>query len=202
MLIIKTYKAMEKLLQTGKTKAIGVSNFSKAEMERLLSEASVIPAVHQMECHPWLQQHAFTDWHREKGIHVTHYSPFGNQNETYGIKGGFGKLIEEPVLVEVGKPYGKSAAQVALGKLERLQFSRAQNFRLTSILVAWGVTQGHSVLPKSKTPSRIKSNLEGDFKLSPQDMEKINGINRKMRFNDSSGEFGRDFFEDLEGKKL
>jgi len=177
--IVDTYKAMEKLLKTGKTKAIGVSNFSKAEMERLLDKTSVVPAVHQMECHPWLQQNAFTKWHVEKGIHVTHYSPFGNQNASYESKGGVGKLIEEPVLAEIGKPYDKSGAQVAL---------------------AWGVTQGHSVLPKSKTPARIKSNLEGDFKLSSQDMEKINGINRKIRFNDSSGEFGRDFFQDLEGK--
>jgi alcohol dehydrogenase (NADP+) len=62
------------------------------------------------------------------------------------------------------------------------------------------VSLGHSVLPKSKTPERIKSNLEGDFKLSPHDMEKISKLNKKIRFNDSSGEFGRDFFEDLEDK--
>ncbi|KAJ5698460.1 hypothetical protein N7462_000465 [Penicillium macrosclerotiorum] len=177
--IVDTYKAMEQLLNTGKAKAIGVSNFSKAEMERLVKEASVVPAVHQMECHPWLQQLEFTAWHREKGIHVTHYSPFGNQNAAYSEKGGIGKLLEEPVLAEIGDQYDKSAPQVAL---------------------AWGVTQGHSVLPKSKTPSRIKSNLEGDFKLSPKDMEMIQTINKKIRFNDSSGEFGRDFFNDLEGK--
>jgi alcohol dehydrogenase (NADP+) len=56
------------------------------------------------------------------------------------------------------------------------------------------------VLPKSKTPSRIKSNLEGDFKLSPDDMKKIEKLNKKLRFNDSSGEFGREFFNGLEGK--
>ncbi|KAJ5249071.1 aldehyde reductase [Penicillium chermesinum] len=177
--LVDTYKAMEKLLKTGKTKAIGVSNCSKAEVERILQNASVVPAVHQMECHPWLQQREFTEWHKAKGIHVTHYSPFGNQNSLYGSKGGTGKLIEDPTLEAIGKQYGKNSAQVAL---------------------AWGVTQGHSVLPKSKTPSRIKSNLEGDFKLSPSDMEKIYAINRKIRFNDSSGEFGRDFFEDLEDK--
>ncbi|OQD77774.1 hypothetical protein PENDEC_c002G02423 [Penicillium decumbens] len=163
--IVDTYKAMEKLLETGKTKAIGVSNFSKLEMERLVKEVSVIPAVHQMECHPYLQQEEFTAWHKAKGIHVTHYSPFGNQNTLYSDKPGIGKLIEDPVLVEIGKQYGKSAAQVAL---------------------AWGVTQGHSVLPKSKTPSRIKSNLEGDFRLSEKDTEKIRTINKKTRFNDSS----------------
>lgn len=71
---------------------------------------------------------------------------------------------------------------------------------LLTDFVAWGVTLGHSVLPKSKTRERIISNLEGDFKLSQLDMDKISKLNRKIRFNDSSGEFGRDFFEDLEDK--
>lgn len=177
---VDTYKALEKLLETGKVKAIGVSNFSKAEMERLLKETSVVPAVHQLESHPWLQQRDFADWHKSKGIHVTHYSPFGNQNELYSKEGTIGKLIDDPVLVEIGKKYNKSSAQVAL---------------------AWGVTEGHSVLPKSKTPSRIKANLEGDFKLDAEDVKKIRGIDRKLRFNDSSADFGRDMFTDLDGKK-
>lgn len=117
ILFLQTYRAMEKLLQTGKTKAIGVSNFSKTDLEQVLANTSVVPAVHQMECHPWLQQRQFSDWHIEKGIHITHYSPFGNQNATYDKKkGGVGKLIEEPVLAEVGEQYGKNAAQVALGE--------------------------------------------------------------------------------------
>lgn len=107
---------MEKALKTGKTKAIGVSNCSKAEVERILKAGSVVPAVHQMECHPWLQQRDYTEWHKSKGIHITHYSPFGNQNSFYGAKGGAAKLIEEPALAEIGEPYGKSAAQVALGE--------------------------------------------------------------------------------------
>ncbi|KAJ5482284.1 hypothetical protein N7475_001096 [Penicillium sp. IBT 31633x] len=107
---------MEKLLQGGKVKAIGVSNFDKSEMERLIKNASIVPAVHQMECHPWLQQHDFTEWHRENGIHVTQYSPFGNLNTFYGEKGGTAKLIDEPVLVEIGKQYEKTGAQVALGE--------------------------------------------------------------------------------------
>lgn len=108
---------MEKLLQTGKVKAIGVSNFSKAEIERLVSNCSVMPAVHQMELHPWLQQREFVEWHKAKGIHVTHYSPFGNQNEIYAGPKHLGKLIDEPLLNEIGKKYGKTGAQVALGKL-------------------------------------------------------------------------------------
>ncbi|EAW07860.1 aldo/keto reductase [Aspergillus clavatus NRRL 1] len=177
---VDTYKAMEKLLSTGKVKAIGVSNFSKAEIEHLLKNTSVVPAVHQLEGHPWLQQRAFADWHKAKGIHVTHYSPLGNQNEMYSTKGQIDKLIDDPVLVEISKKYNKSTAQIAL---------------------AWGVTQGHSVLPKSKTPSRIKANLEGDFHLDAEDTKKIEGIDRKLRFNDSSADFGQDFFTDLDGKK-
>ncbi|CAI7609893.1 unnamed protein product [Penicillium glandicola] len=177
--IVDTYTAMEQLVKTGKARAIGVSNFDKSDMERLMKNSSIVPAVHQMECHPWLQQHDFTEWHRKNGIHITHYSPFGNQNAIYGAKGGAGKLLEEPVLAEIGEPYDKTAAQVAL---------------------AWGVTQGHSVLPKSKTPLRIRANLGGDFKLSPGDMKSIEKINKKLRFNDSSEEFGGVFFNDLEGK--
>jgi alcohol dehydrogenase (NADP+) len=57
------------------------------------------------------------------------------------------------------------------------------------------------VLPKSKTPSRIKANLDGDFKLEPADLQKIESIDKKLRFNDSSKDFGYDFFVDLDGKQ-
>lgn len=75
---VDTYKVMEKCLKASKTKAIGVSNFSKAELERLIKETNVVPAVHQIELQPYLQQHSFTEFHEQKGIHVTQYSPFGN----------------------------------------------------------------------------------------------------------------------------
>ncbi|KAH9827136.1 Aldo/keto reductase [Teratosphaeria destructans] len=177
---VDTWKAMEAVYKKGKAKAIGVSNFSKAELERLIKESSVVPAAHQIECHPYLQQHAFTQWHREQGIHVTHYSPFGNQNEIYSSHQHVGKLIDDPTLNEIGKKYGKSGAQVAL---------------------AWGVAKGHSVLPKSKTESRIKANLEGDFKLDPEDVKRIDAEDKKLRFNDPSANFHWHFYKDLEGKK-
>ncbi len=107
---------MEKVLATGKTRAIGISNFSRAELERLLKETSVVPAVHQLELHPWLQQKDFVEFHKSHGIHITQYSPFGNQNEIYSSRQNMGKLIEDPTLVEIGKKYGKNGAQVALGE--------------------------------------------------------------------------------------
>lgn len=82
--------------------------------------------------------------------------------------------------MEIGKKYNKTGAQVAL---------------------AWGVTSGHSVLPKSKTPARIKANLEGDFKLDAEDLKKVASIDKKLRFNDPSETFGYNLFTDLDGKK-
>lgn len=177
---VDTYKAMEALQKSGKARAIGVSNFSRAELERLIKESSIVPAAHQIECHPYLQQRAFTKWHRDHGIHVTHYSPFGNQNEIYDSGKGIGKLMDDPVLVAIGKKHGKSGAQVAL---------------------AWGIAQGHSVIPKSKTEARIVHNLEGDFELPAADVEEIASIDKKLRFNDPSENFGWEFYKDLDGKK-
>ena len=93
---LDTWKAMEKLVKTGKTKAIGVSNFSKAEVETLLKEGEIVPAAHQLECHPWLQQTEFTEWCKSKGIHIQQYSPFGNQNEIYDSGRRFSPLLCYP----------------------------------------------------------------------------------------------------------
>lgn len=178
---VETYKAMEKVFKSGKARAIGISNFSHAELERLLNETSVLPAAHQMELHPYLQQKSWVDFHKSKGIHITQYSPFGNQNEIYDSGKNMGKLIDDPVLVEVGKKYGKTGAQTAL---------------------AWGIAQGHSVIPKSKTPARIQANLGGDFKLEAADVQKLSTLDKKMRFNDTSSSWGIwNFYSDLEGKK-
>jgi alcohol dehydrogenase (NADP+) len=175
----QTWRAMEKLVEKGKCRAIGISNFSKAEIERLLSKSSTVPAAHQIENHPYLAQHSFDAFHKSKNIHITQYSPFGNQNEIYDSGKNIGKLIEDPVLVEIGKKYNKNGAQVAL---------------------AWGIAKGHSVIPKSKTPSRIKANLEGDFKLDPEDVKRVDGMDKKMRFNDPSESFKYNFYTDLDGK--
>jgi alcohol dehydrogenase (NADP+) len=139
-----------------------------------------VPAAHQLELHPWLQQQSFCEFNKSKGIHITQYSPFGNQNEIYDSGKGLGKLMDEPVLVEIGKKYSKSGAQVAL---------------------AWGIANGHAVIPKSKTESRIKANMEGDFKLSGEEVEEINGLDKKLRFNDPSNSFGWQFYKGLDGKK-
>ncbi|KAJ5611122.1 hypothetical protein N7510_007841 [Penicillium lagena] len=177
---VDTYKAMEALLKTGKTRAIGISNFSKEELERILENASTVPAVHQMELHPWLQQKYWAEFHREKGIHVTQYSPFGNQNEIYGGREDYGQLVNDPKLVEIGKKYGKTSNQVAL---------------------AWGISHGRSVIPKSKSPERITQNFDIAFTLQDADIKEIDKLDKKLRFNDSSKDFGYELFTDLDGKQ-
>lgn len=106
---------MEKLLKTGKTKSIGISNFSRAELDRLLQETDIVPAVHQLEHHPWLQQKDFIKYNQNKGIHVTGYSSLGNQNETYNSGEKVQPMISDPVLVDIAKKNNKSPAQIALG---------------------------------------------------------------------------------------
>ncbi|CAI7566815.1 unnamed protein product [Penicillium glandicola] len=177
---LDTYKAMEGVLKSGKAKAIGVSNFSRQEIERILEKATIKPAVHQMELHPWLQQQAFFEFHQTHGIHVTQYSPFGNSNQIYGSREQHGLLVNDETLVEIGKKYGKSSNQVAL---------------------AWGISHGRSVIPKSKSPERITQNFDIAFELEPSDIEKINSIDKKIRFNDSSKDFGYELFTDLDGKQ-
>ncbi|CAG8305813.1 unnamed protein product [Penicillium salamii] len=176
---IYTYKAMEGLIRSGKSKAIGVSNFSRKEIERLLANSSIVPAVNQIELHPWLQQTEFTKFLQDQGIHVTQYSPLGNQNEIYGGRDETDKVKEDEVLRRIGQKHGRTGAQIALG---------------------WGISRGHSVIPKSKTQTRIHENLRAVVELSLEDISDIEAIDKNIRYNDPSKKFGYDFFADLQGK--
>ncbi|KAK9354067.1 NADP-dependent oxidoreductase domain-containing protein [Lipomyces doorenjongii] len=146
-----TWKALEKLEKTGKTKAIGVSNFSKGEVENLLDNGTVPPAVHQMEV-------PFTQWNKEKGIHVMQFSPLGNQNSFYrdiywsNGRANRGRLIDEPVLAEIGKKYNKTSVHVVL---------------------AWGINHGRSVIPKSTIPWQIEQNLASASSWIPKICRKL-----------------------------
>lgn len=135
--IPSTWKAMEKLVDTGKVRAIGVSNFSSKKLQDMLAYAKVVPAVNQVERHPVWQQHNLQAFCKSKGIHVSAYSPLGSPGtEWFKVKV---KILEHPVLKQVAKELGKTPAQVAL---------------------RWGVQSGYSVLPKSSSEDRIKENFD------------------------------------------
>ncbi|KAJ5354579.1 hypothetical protein N7541_005623 [Penicillium brevicompactum] len=181
---VDTWKAMEKVIKTGKVKAIGVSNFSRGEISTLINESSTIPAVHQMEVHPYLQQKGFNEWLQTKGIHVVQFSPLGNMNDFYRQTGWskeishMMRVIDQPILKEIGEKYGKSPVQVVL---------------------AWGINSGRSVIPKSVVDWQIEQNLEADFELQPEDMAQIATLDAKARFNDPSLDYEWRLYSDLEG---
>ncbi|KAL0451110.1 UNVERIFIED_CONTAM: NADPH-dependent aldo-keto reductase, chloroplastic [Sesamum latifolium] len=130
-----TWKAMEALYDSGKARAIGVSNFSVKKLGDLLDVARVAPAVNQVECHPSWKQAKLREFCKSKGVHLSGYSPLGSPGTTW-LKS---ELLKHPVLVSTAEKLGKTPAQVAL---------------------RWGLQMGHSVLPKSTTESRIKENLD------------------------------------------
>ncbi|XP_022752338.1 aldo-keto reductase family 4 member C8-like [Durio zibethinus] len=133
--ISSTWRAMEALYDSGKARAIGVSNFSSKKLGDLLEVARVIPAVNQVELHPVWQQPKLHEYCQSKGIHLSGYSPLGSQRRDNVRK----KVQENPVLKMVSEQLGKSPAQVAL---------------------RWGLQMGHTVLPKSTNEARLKENLD------------------------------------------
>ena len=102
---VDTYKSMEKLLETGKAKAIGVCNYSVKFLEELLPNVDVIPAVNQVENHPYLPQEDLLDYMQSIGIVLTAYSPLGSTGSP---------LFEEPGVREVANKYNTSPGTVLL----------------------------------------------------------------------------------------
>lgn len=127
---IQTWKLMEKLLATGKVKAIGVANYSLRYLEQLLPHATIVPAVNQIENHPSLPQQEIVDFCKAKGIHITAYSPLGSSGSP---------LLKEKPIVEVAEKRGVTPA---------------------SVLLSYHIARGSSVLAKSVTPARIKANMD------------------------------------------
>ena len=138
------YKAMEEAYKEGKLRAIGVCNFYPARLADLCETVTVMPAVNQVELHPFFQQEDALALMKEYGVHPEAWGPFAEGN--HGI-------FTHPVLTKIGEKYGKSAAQVAL---------------------RWNVQRGVTVIPKSVHKERMEQNLDiWDFTLSDEDMAEI-----------------------------
>jgi len=155
---LDAYRALEELLADGKVRAIGVSNFMPEHLEQLLAETSVVPAVNQIELHPYFQQRALQGVHAEYGILTQAWSPIGGIT-SYG--GGERRTFDDPTLVEIAGQHGKSAAQVML---------------------RWHLQEGRSAIPKSTGPARISENFDVfDFELSGGQMSAIDALDTALR---------------------
>lgn len=157
-LTLDAYRALEKLLADGKVRAIGVSNFMPAHLDRLLAQASVVPAVNQIEVHPYFQQSSLQRLHTQHGIRTQAWSPIGGITS---YRGGEKRTFDDSTLQEIARQHGKSAAQVML---------------------RWHLQEGRSAIPKSTKPQRIAENFGVfDFELSNDQLAAIDALDTAIR---------------------
>ncbi|XP_078663022.1 aldo-keto reductase family 1 member B1-like isoform X1 [Branchiostoma floridae x Branchiostoma belcheri] len=158
---METWKAMENLVDAGLVKAIGVSNFNISQMEEVLTNGRIKPAVNQVESHPYLVCHRLLERCRAKDVMMTAYCPLGRPGSQEAKDHGVDSLLQDPVIVEISKKHGKTTAQVC---------------------IKWQMQRNVVVIPKSVTPTRIQENSQlFDFELSEDDMSAINNLDRNAR---------------------
>ncbi len=155
---IGAYRALEKLLADGGVRAIGVSNFMHERLEQLLRETSIVPAVNQIELHPYFQQKELQRLHQHLGIATQAWSPIGGITSYVP---GRKSTLEDPTLREIADHHGKSTAQVML---------------------RWHLQEGRSAIPKSVKPARIAENFDVfDFELTRDEISAIDALDTGVR---------------------
>lgn len=170
----ETWGAMEKLVEAGLVRRIGVCNLNVSMLREVLSYCSTPPAVHQVEMHPYLTQVRLKRYCDQESIAVTAFSPLGADSYlSLGMANSDERILRAPMIMEIGEKYGKTAAQVAL---------------------RWAIQRGTVAIPKSQSLEHLKENLEiYDFQLSDSEMLEIGMLNRDRRFNDPA-DFGEKAF--------
>ena len=155
---IGAYKALEQLLADGKVRAIGVSNFMTSHLEQLLAATSVVPAVNQIEVHPYFQQREVEAFGTEHGILTQAWSPIGGITS---YRDSEKRSFDDPVIVGIGEKHGKSAAQVML---------------------RWHLQEGRQVIPKSTKAARIAENIDVfDFELTADELTALDALETGTR---------------------
>lgn len=156
---LAAYRALETLLADGMVRAIGVSNFMVDHLERLHTDTTIVPAVNQIEVHPYFQQRAVEAADTAAGIVTQAWSPIGGI--TFYREGKHSSALADPTIGEIAGAHGKSPAQVML---------------------RWHLQQGRSVIPKSVTLARIAENFDVfDFELDPQQLAAIDALETGIR---------------------
>ncbi len=169
-----TWGAMEGLVGAGLVKRIGVCNYSTALLRDLLAYASIAPQVLQVEMHPYLPQPRLLRFCHEEGIAVTAFSPFGASSYVpLQMALESESVLDDPAVLEIAAEQGRSPGQV---------------------LLRWAVQRGTVVIPKTQTPAHLRENIGiFDFALTPEEMSRLDALDRRRRFNDPA-EFGEKAF--------
>jgi diketogulonate reductase-like aldo/keto reductase len=174
----QAYRALETLLADGKVRAIGVSNFMVEHLTALLDTAAVVPAVNQIEVHPYFQQREVQALGAQHGIISQAWSPIGGI--TFYRDGEHTSTLRDPVIAGIATAHGKTPAQVML---------------------RWHVQQGRSAIPKSTKPARIAENFDVfDFELTAEELAAIDALDTGKRGGPEPADitletFGRDIPE-------
>ena len=165
----QTWKAMEALVDKGLVKSIGVANFTAPMIVDLLTYASFIPVINQIEIHPYNSQKDLVDYCHKKEIKITAYSPLGSYGDLQD------RPISDEVVIKIAKLHNKTPAQV---------------------LIKWCIHRGLSVIPKSTNSERIAENIDVfALNLTDEDMEKLDALNKDQRYVDPSGWWGIPYFK-------
>lgn len=156
----RSWRVLETLRAKGKTRSIGVSNFTIAHLTELLDGSQTAPAVNQVEFHPYLYQRDLLDFCQAKGIVIEAYSPLTH-----------GERLNDRKLVAVAKRYSTAEAQSAGASKSTAQ-----------ILIRWALQHGLVVIPKSARRERIFENAEVfDFEITAEDMQLLDSFNEDLR---------------------
>jgi len=157
-LALGAYKALETLLADGRVRAIGVSNFMVEHLDKLAAETSIVPALNQIEVHPYFQQREVQQADAAAGIVTQAWSPIGGIT-AYRPNGA--SVFDDETLTAIAAEHGKSPAQVML---------------------RWHLQQGRSALPKSVRPARIAENFDVfDFELTADQLDAIDALDTGVR---------------------
>ncbi|XP_055598181.1 1,5-anhydro-D-fructose reductase-like [Uranotaenia lowii] len=159
---VDTWRAMEKLLQTGKIKSIGVSNFNSEQVARIVNECTVAPVINQVECNPALNQRQLIEFCKNLNVAITAYSPLGRPN--YYEKDPINEpkpALDDPLVLALSQKYDKTPGQIILRYL---------------------IHQGTIPIPMAADPELIRQNIEiFSFKLSDEDIQAMWSLNSGIR---------------------
>lgn len=154
----EVWKEMEKLVYAGRIKSIGVANFSKIKLMKLMETAKIKPANIQMEIHPYNGQYEYVEYLKSLGIRITAYQSLGGGEDKIGEHE---PLLQNKVINDIAKKHNRSCAQV---------------------LLRWAIQRGLHIIPRSSNPEHVKSNIEiFDFELDKEDLEHIESLDTHDR---------------------